>query len=157
MYVLSSLPASHQSIASGLFQTVTKLCVTLGFGISTALFDHTAKNPSKTGYHANDPIEPYASTFWFSVAVSSLGLMLCPLLTVGTQGHHDEKKVQSAIETADPARLAGGEECGAENSNSSSNPAEKHTRAVGPADRKEVSAPVSVVESSKDKEKDIEV
>ena len=88
MYVLSSLPTSQQSVASGLFQTVIKLCVTLGFGLSTAVFDHVSRIPAAHNYYAGDPIEPYAATFWFSTALSALSLMLCPLLRVGTQGHH---------------------------------------------------------------------
>ena len=101
MYVLSALPASQQSIASGIFQTVTKLCVTVGFGISTALYDSVSKNPSKHGYQAGDPIQPYAATFWFSFALAVIGLLLCPLLTVGTQGN--ESPPVDEIEAADAA------------------------------------------------------
>lgn len=155
MYVLSSLPASHQSIASGLFQTVTKLCVTLGFGISTALFDHVSKNPSKRGYHAGDPIEPYAATFWFSVAVSAAGLMLCPLLTVGTQGHHEEGT--GAEEGALGNANANGEKPG---SGSAQGEAEgiysnsgRSMKMVDPSGTRESSATVSVIDKAKEKEK----
>ncbi|OCK85281.1 MFS general substrate transporter [Lepidopterella palustris CBS 459.81] len=87
MYVLSALPPTRQSIAGSLFQTVTKLCVAVGYGIATAIFNGVAKNPAKSGYYNGDPFEPYAATFWFSTAVASVGVLLVPWLRIGTQGH----------------------------------------------------------------------
>ncbi|KAI7041609.1 putative transporter [Hortaea werneckii] len=46
MYVMSSMPPSQQSIAGGIFQTVAKLSMTIGFGIATAVFSAVEKNPS---------------------------------------------------------------------------------------------------------------
>ncbi|KAL9094112.1 MAG: hypothetical protein Q9165_003527 [Trypethelium subeluteriae] len=87
MYVLSSLPPHQQSIAGGLFQTVTKLCTTLGFGIATALYNGTSKDLRQTGYYRGDPSWPYATVFWFATACSALSVALCPWLKIGTQGH----------------------------------------------------------------------
>ena len=87
MYVLSSLPPSQQSIAGGLFQTVTKLCMTLGYGIATALFNGVSKNPPLTGYYHGDPSWPYATVFWYSAACCALSVTLVPWLRIRTQGH----------------------------------------------------------------------
>jgi len=94
MYVMSTMPKSEQSVASGLFQTVTRLCTTIGFGISTAAFNAVQVHPSNSGYYADDPIEPYAAAFWFSFASAAASLLLLPWITVGTQGHHMEDKPQ---------------------------------------------------------------
>lgn len=90
MYVLSTLPPYRQSIAGSIFQTVSKLCVAMGYGIATAIFNAVSANPSKSGYYANDPVEPYAATFWFSMSTAVVGVALVPLLTIGTQGHERE-------------------------------------------------------------------
>ena len=90
MYVLSALPPHRQSIAGSIFQTVSKLCVAVGYGIATAIFNAVSANPSKSGYYANDPAEPYAATFWFSMSIALVGVALVPLLTIGTQGHERE-------------------------------------------------------------------
>jgi len=90
MYVLSALPPHRQSIAGSIFQTVTKLCVAVGYGITTAIFNAVSVNPSKSGYYANDPAEPYAAIFWFSMSIAVVGVALVPLLTIGTQGHERE-------------------------------------------------------------------
>jgi len=92
MYVMSTMPKSEQSVASGLFQTVTRLCTTIGFGISTAAFNAVQEHPSKSGYYAGDPIEPYAAAFWFSFASAATSLLCLPWITIGTQGHHVEDK-----------------------------------------------------------------
>ena len=85
MYVMSSMPPSQQSIAGGIFQTVAKLCTTLGLGVATAVFNAVERKPSLASYW--DPVsQPYAATFWFSMACSLFSLFLVPFLTVGTQG-----------------------------------------------------------------------
>jgi hypothetical protein len=84
---MSSLSKSQQSIAGGLFQTVTKLCITIGMGISTAIFDGIEKNPPTKGFHAGDPIQPYSGTFYFAFACAGISVFLVPFLTIGTQGH----------------------------------------------------------------------
>jgi len=90
MYVMSTMSRSQQSVAGGLFQTVTRLCGTIGFGISTALFNAVQDHPSTSGYYSGDPIEPYSATFWFAFGVGAASLLLLPWLTIGTQGHHQE-------------------------------------------------------------------
>ncbi|KAL1622997.1 hypothetical protein SLS56_008474 [Neofusicoccum ribis] len=88
MYVMSSLAPSQQSIAGGIFQTVTKLCVTIGMGISTAIFDAVeARGTATSGYFAGDPIEPYAATMLYCAGVAALSIPLCFWLKIGTQGH----------------------------------------------------------------------
>lgn len=85
MYVMSSMPPSRQSVASGIFQTVAKLCMTLGFGIATAIFNGVEKKPSLSSFW-DDKTQPYTATFWYSVACAGLSLCLVPFLTIGTQG-----------------------------------------------------------------------
>jgi MFS family permease len=85
MYVMSSMPPSKQSVASGIFQTVAKLCMTLGFGIATAIFNAVEQKPSLASYW-DVRTQPYTATFWYSVACSVLSVCLVPFLTIGTQG-----------------------------------------------------------------------
>ncbi|RMY05233.1 hypothetical protein D0868_06519 [Hortaea werneckii] len=90
MYVMSSMPPSQQSIAGGIFQTVAKLSMTIGFGIATAVFSSVEKNPSLDGFW--DPVtQPYTAVMWLAAACSLLSVCLVPLLTLGTQGGKDGK------------------------------------------------------------------
>jgi hypothetical protein len=82
---MSSMPPSRQSVASGIFQTVAKLCMTLGFGIATAIFNAVQQNPNLASYW-DVKTQPYTATFWYSVACAGLSVCLVPLLTIGTQG-----------------------------------------------------------------------
>lgn len=87
MYVLSSMPTNKQSIAGSLFQTSTRLCTAIAYGIATAIFDAVQRNPATSGYYGNNTVEPFAAVFWFAAAVSVPGLLLVPFLRIGTQGH----------------------------------------------------------------------
>jgi len=91
MYVLSSMPINRQSIAGSLFQTLTRLCTAVGFGIATAIFQAVQESPARSGYYAVNAAEPYAATFWFSAASAALGLVFVPFLKIGTQGHDGDK------------------------------------------------------------------
>ena len=85
MYVMSSLPAAQQSIAGGIFQTVTRLCMTVGFGVTTALFNAVQQNPTMPAYWDRET-QPYTATFWFALACSVVSVALVPFLTLTTQG-----------------------------------------------------------------------
>jgi hypothetical protein len=83
MYVMSSLPPSQQSIAGGIFNTVSKLCNNLGLGIATSvetslLNKMTASTPA---------IQPYLAVYWYAAAAAGLSLFMVPFLTLGTQGN----------------------------------------------------------------------
>ena len=91
---MSTMPRNEQSVAGGLFQTVIRLCTTIGFGISTAAFNAVQAHPSDSGYYSGDPIEPYSAAFWFSFASAATSLLLLPWVTVGPQGHRVEDKSQ---------------------------------------------------------------
>lgn len=104
MYVLSSLPASQQSIAGSIIQTITKLCVAVGYGITTAIFNAVSASPSKTGYYANDPAEPFAATFWLAFALGAIGVAMVPFLTIRTQGHNSDNT--PVVVAANPAGMA---------------------------------------------------
>jgi hypothetical protein len=75
-------------MAGGIIQAQTKLMVTIGLGASTAIFEAVSeKQPPTSGYFANDPATyPYAATFWFCAACATIGVVLVPWLTIGTQG-----------------------------------------------------------------------
>ena len=93
MYVMSSMPPSKQSVASGIFQTVAKLCMTLGLGIATAIFNSVQQSPNLASYW-DKTTQPYTATFWYSVACGGSSICLVPFLTIGTQGG---KAKQAAI------------------------------------------------------------
>jgi hypothetical protein len=94
MYVLSSMPANRQSIAGSLFQTLTRLCTAVGFGIATAIFQAVRESPTHSGYYSGNAVAPYAATFWFAAVSAALGLLFVPFLRIGTQGHAgDEGKL----------------------------------------------------------------
>ncbi|KAF2121300.1 major facilitator superfamily domain-containing protein [Lophiotrema nucula] len=91
MYVLSAMPPNRQSIAGSLFQTLTRLCTAVGYGIATAIFNSVEQSPSSSGYYANNAVEPYAATFWFSAGAAFIGCLFIPWLRIGTQGHKGDK------------------------------------------------------------------
>lgn len=80
MYVMSSLPPSQQSIAGGIFNTVSKLCNNLGLGIATSV------NGAVANQMAVAAIRPYLAVYWFAAAAAGLSLFMVPFLTIGTQG-----------------------------------------------------------------------
>jgi hypothetical protein len=94
MYVMSSLPKSQQSIASGLFQTLTRLSLTIGMAATTAIFNSVEAMPDddRGGYHAGDPIRPYSATFWFAFGAAAVSLPLVLGLKIKTQGNRRKKE-----------------------------------------------------------------
>ncbi|KAK4505070.1 hypothetical protein PRZ48_003033 [Zasmidium cellare] len=95
MYVMSSMPPSQQSTAGGIFQTVTKLCMTIGLGINTAVFNSVQQKSTLSSYW-DRMTQPYAAVFWFAFAAATLGVMLVPFLTIGTQGGREKSVSTSA-------------------------------------------------------------
>ncbi|KAJ9650453.1 hypothetical protein H2198_010246 [Neophaeococcomyces mojaviensis] len=89
LYVMSSLPPEQQSVAGGMFQTVTRLASTVGLGVATTVFAATGGD---TDVSANVPWRPYQATFWVSLVGAVLGLALTPFLTIGRQGHRQKAK-----------------------------------------------------------------
>lgn len=98
MYVMSSMPPSQQSTAGGIFQTVTKLCMTIGLGINTAVFNAVQQNSTLSSYW-DKPTQPYAATFWCAFAATVLSMFLVPFLTIGTQG--GKEKIVSRATSVD--------------------------------------------------------
>ncbi|KAF1811043.1 MFS general substrate transporter [Eremomyces bilateralis CBS 781.70] len=97
MYVMSSLAPSQQSVAGGIFQTVTKLAVAVGMGVSTAAYNAQQQHPSESGYYANNPFEPYAAAFWYCTACAALSLIFVPFLRIGTQGNAEKSLDASTV------------------------------------------------------------
>ncbi|KAJ5655807.1 hypothetical protein N7507_007757 [Penicillium longicatenatum] len=116
MYVMSSLPSDQQSIAGGIFNTVSKLCNNLGLGIATSVESAMANQMT-----ASTPaIRPYLTAYWFAAAAAGASLFMVPLLTLGTQGGDapteagdesvEELAEQKAIIDANSAPVAPGTE-----------------------------------------------
>jgi len=80
---MSSLPPTQQSLAGGIFNTVTKVCSAVGLGISASIYN--AESTSSAALQTS--LRPYRMVFWFCVASSAAGLLFVPFLTIGTQGH----------------------------------------------------------------------
>ncbi|KAJ5214867.1 hypothetical protein N7468_010546 [Penicillium chermesinum] len=93
MYVMSSLPSHQQSIAGGIFNTVSKLCNNLGLGIATSVRSAIASQmiPSTPA------IRPYLGAYWFAAAAAGLSLFFVPFLTLGTQGGDSEKAEEQSV------------------------------------------------------------
>ncbi|OCT49013.1 Major Facilitator Superfamily protein [Cladophialophora carrionii] len=83
MYVMSSLPSEQQSVAGGLFNTVTRLVATVGLGIQTSIYNTAGGSAEGAGALR---YRPYQATFWVSLAGAFLALFLVPFLTIGCQG-----------------------------------------------------------------------
>ncbi|GAM43152.1 hypothetical protein TCE0_047r17728 [Talaromyces pinophilus] len=86
MYVMSSLPPSEQSLAGGIFNTVSKLVSNVGLGITTAIYNAVRDESGSS------VIRPYLSTYWFATAIAGVAIFLVPFLKIGTQGGGDSKE-----------------------------------------------------------------
>ena len=69
--------------------------MTIGFGITTALFNAVEKNPRMASYWDRET-QPYTATFWFAVAGSVVSIGLVPFLTLTTQGGKVKKLEDSS-------------------------------------------------------------
>jgi hypothetical protein len=102
---MSSLPPDQQSLAGGIFNTVTKICGAVGLGISASLY-----NAESTGHAAlQTTVRPYRMVFWFCLASAALGLCCVPFLTIGTQGHSEKRDLVtnlSASEVVEDEKMA---------------------------------------------------
>ncbi|KAH8800675.1 major facilitator superfamily domain-containing protein [Xylogone sp. PMI_703] len=68
LYVMSSTPPNQQSLAGGIFNTLIKLCINVGLGISTLIYSKVNK-PVLT-------IKPYSAIFYFCAVSSTLAIIL---------------------------------------------------------------------------------
>ncbi|KAK4933988.1 hypothetical protein LTR66_015784 [Elasticomyces elasticus] len=84
LYVMSSMPSEQQSVAGGMFLTVTRFSATVGLGISTTVY---AAAGGTTEVSRSVPWRPYQSTFWVSLVGSVFALFLACFLTIGKQGN----------------------------------------------------------------------
>ncbi|RMD39539.1 hypothetical protein DV735_g5600, partial [Chaetothyriales sp. CBS 134920] len=83
MYIMSSMPSDKQSVAGGLFNTVSRLIAAVGLGVQTSVFNAAggaATGPDSIKYR------PYQATFWVSLVGAVAGMALVPFTTIGTQG-----------------------------------------------------------------------
>jgi hypothetical protein len=91
MYVLSSLPSSQQSLAGGIFNTITKVGTAVGLGITTSIYNAAGTS----GEALQRTWRPYELVFWFCVGCSGLGVLCVPFLTITTQGGKDSREQSS--------------------------------------------------------------
>ena len=90
---MSSLPPNQQSIAGGIFNTVSKLCNNLGLGIATSVSSSVASQMT-----ASSPvIRPYLAVYWYAAACAGLSVFMVPFLTLGTQGGETGPKSEQTI------------------------------------------------------------
>jgi MFS family permease len=82
MYVMSSLPPHQQSLAGGIFNTVTKLCSAVGLGVSASIYN--AESTSDAALQTS--LRPYHMVFWFCTAAAAAGVCFVPFLSIKTQG-----------------------------------------------------------------------
>ncbi|KAL9107524.1 MAG: hypothetical protein Q9227_007626 [Pyrenula ochraceoflavens] len=83
MYVMSALPRENQSVAGGLFNTLTRLSTSVGLGVTTAVYG--AMNGGDAG-GVSERLGPYRGTFWVAVGCAGLGVVFVPFVRVGRQG-----------------------------------------------------------------------
>ncbi|KAG9246350.1 major facilitator superfamily protein [Calycina marina] len=83
MYVMSSLPPAQQSLAGGIFNTVTKIWTAVGLGITSSIYQAESIGTLAIQTDA----KPYFMAFWFCVASAGAGCFVVPFLTIGTQGN----------------------------------------------------------------------
>lgn len=103
MYVMSSLPPNQQSIAGGIFNTISKLCNNLGLGIATSVNSSVASQMT-----ASTPaIRPYLAVYWFAAACAGLSVFIVPFLTLGTQGGDTGPKSEQTVVASDHEGDAG--------------------------------------------------
>lgn len=90
---MSSLPKHQQSVAGGIFNTASKLALTMGLGITTAIFDGltyaspSAPSTDTTGLTDAQIIRPYHAVWWYGTASAGCSLLIVWRLKLGTQGH----------------------------------------------------------------------
>lgn len=82
MYVMSSLPSSQQSVAGGVFNTLGKMCVTIGLGIRGGVYTATSVGDAAL----QEVVTPYRMVFWFATAAAGLSILFVPFMTIGKQG-----------------------------------------------------------------------
>jgi hypothetical protein len=82
MYVMSSLPSSQQSVAGGVFNTLGKMCVTVGPGIGGGVYTATSVGDAAL----QEVVTPYRMVFLFATAAAGLSILFVPFLTIGKQG-----------------------------------------------------------------------
>jgi predicted MFS family arabinose efflux permease len=91
MYVMSSLPVAQQSVAGGLFNTIMRLSSSVGFGVSTAVFNGVDASSADGGQLSSD-YGKYGATFFVALAGAGLSLFLLPFLTIKSQGGRSQRR-----------------------------------------------------------------
>lgn len=80
---MQSLPSHQQSLASGIFATLIRLCTTIILGISTAVFASVAATPAGRA----DQSLSYTRAFQVSVGFAAFSLLCVPFVKLKTQGN----------------------------------------------------------------------
>lgn len=95
MYVMQSLPAHQQGLASGVMNTLVRLSSTVSMGIASAVFTSVEVSPQGQ----EQPMLKFTRTFQVSVALAAASVLVVPFIKIGTQGHHERDDATQAIMT----------------------------------------------------------
>lgn len=106
MYVMSSLPPHQQSLAGGIFNTVTKLCSAVGLGISASIYN--AESTSSAALQTT--LKPYHMVFWFCSAAAAAGACFVPFLSIKTQGGKEDDESERSLSVKDVSSHASADE-----------------------------------------------
>lgn len=94
--ICTSFPSKNQQLmASGILQTGTRLCGTVGVSIFTMIL--SSVQHSQIEAHG-DEIQAYSATFCSFTAAAGASLSLIPFLTIGSQGGHAENNEIGEVE-----------------------------------------------------------
>ncbi|KUI68577.1 hypothetical protein VM1G_04181 [Cytospora mali] len=96
MYVMQSLPAQQQGLASGVMNTIIRLSSTVAMGIATAVFASIEISPQGL----EQPMLKYTRTFQVSMAMAAASVLLAPFIKIGTQGNYVEEHGDDAAQVA---------------------------------------------------------
>ncbi|ROV94357.1 hypothetical protein VPNG_09387 [Cytospora leucostoma] len=83
MYVMQSLPAQQQGLASGVMNTLVRLSSTVAMGIATAVYASIETSPKGL----EQPMLKFTRTFQVSMAMAAASVLIVPFIRIGTQGH----------------------------------------------------------------------
>ena len=106
MFVMTRLEAGQGSMAGGIFQTLTRLAMTVGLGILTAVYDGVGGEGGGSGsgnMGSGEALKPYTAVFWAACGLSATSVCLVPFLRIGTQGG---EVVERERETASPTPVS---------------------------------------------------
>ncbi|KAL4953460.1 major facilitator superfamily-domain-containing protein [Aspergillus filifer] len=93
-YVMSSLPRSQQSLASGILSAFNKLLSNIALSISTAVFDAGQKRVRAGSADDINGYGGYRAAFWMLVGIAGVNLVLVPWVKITKGVLEDEEPLR---------------------------------------------------------------